>query len=337
MMAQEEEIEQLREWFATHGRWLPWRENRTPYRVWVSEVMLQQTQASVVIPYFEKWMALYPTLEALAAAPLEQVLKVWEGLGYYSRARHLHAGAQQMISRWKGVVPSDPGVLAEIKGLGPYTIGAIRAFAFRQKAVAIDGNVSRVLARYKGIEAPIDSSEGKRLVREAADHFLADQEPWVVAEALIELGALVCKRSPECSICPLQQQCVARREGKERELPRKKGRAPITRLRRTVFVLETGEEVLLCRREAGVVMAGLYEFPYVEQGEELDLGGALFQKELPPIEHGFTRYAVTLYPRLYACRAKTEWKGCLWVSKREIHTKPFSAGHRKILDALGWR
>jgi A/G-specific adenine glycosylase len=203
-------MRELNSWFLENRRELPWRIDPTPYRVWISEVMLQQTRASVVIPYFERWMTLFPDVAALAAAPIERVIKTWEGLGYYSRARNLHRGAQQMVESFGGEVPSDREALMSIKGLGPYTIGAILSFGFQKRAAAVDGNVTRVLARYFSIEENVGRQSVKRLIGEKAEAILDEREPWVTAEALIELGATVCTPKPFCELCPLQKSCLGK-------------------------------------------------------------------------------------------------------------------------------
>lgn len=179
----------LHQWFREMNRPFPWRENPNPYRVWISEVMLQQTRASVVIPYFERWMELFPGPHVLARAPLEEVIKAWEGLGYYGRARHLHEGARQIVHQFNGLLPSKREQLEKIKGLGPYMVNAILSFAFHQRAAAVDGNVSRVLARHFMIEDDIARHATKKRIQAFADEVLDIKKPWITAEALIELGA----------------------------------------------------------------------------------------------------------------------------------------------------
>ena len=231
-------MKDLHDWFCLNRRAFPWRENPTPYRVWVSEVMLQQTRASVVVSYFERWMALFPDVGALAAAPLEKVIKAWEGLGYYSRARNLHKGAKQIVETWGGVLPSERGQLESIHGLGPYTVGAILSFGFRQRAAAVDGNVTRVLSRYLLIEENVCKQPAKQKISRSAEALLDEREPWVTVEALIELGAMVCTPKPRCDACPLQKGCRAFREKKAEALPIKNGEKETTQLHRTVVLIE---------------------------------------------------------------------------------------------------
>ncbi|NGX55739.1 MAG: Adenine DNA glycosylase [Chlamydiae bacterium] len=323
-------FEELREWFLANRRPLPWRENPTPYRVWISEVMLQQTQVKTVIPYFHRWMEVFPTVHALAEAPLEQVIKLWEGLGYYSRARNLHEAAKMVVAEHGGELPADPVKLSKIKGLGPYTIGAILNFAFHQRAPAVDGNVSRVLARFFG---------GKEV---QIDQILPKREPWVISEALIELGALICHREPACQSCPLQQECEANRLGMQKELPRKKKRAKATLLYRTVGVIRCGESYLLKKGEKGKIMADLFEFPFVEAKVEPEHAKEKLEKllklslkyvgSLSCQHHTFTRYRAHLYPYLFEAEEKSE--NHLWKTIQELSPLPFSSGHRKILKQL---
>ncbi len=328
--------EKLRQWFFKNHRNLPWRENSSPYEVWVSEVMLQQTQVSVVVPYFKRWMTLFPTITKLAEAQLETVIKAWEGLGYYSRARNLHKGARYFSENHGGEIPSSSAELKKVKGLGPYTIGAILSFAFKRREVAVDGNVLRVLSRFYGIDEPIDTGKVQRKVRELCQVLLPEREPWIIMEGLIELGALVCKKKARCSSCPLQEECVANRTSKVDLLPLKKSREKTIHLHREVAVIHTESELLLRKGEKGKVMAGLAEFPYFERGtpieDTIDLSLTPICS-LSEVFHGFTKYKVFLYPYLYYTLHK-EIEGYEWVPFEKISTTPFSSGHRRILQGL---
>lgn len=325
--------QELKKWFFLNRRLLPWRENPSPYEVWVSEVMLQQTQVSVVIAYFKRWMNAFPTIKALSEAPLEKVIKVWEGLGYYSRARNLHQGARYLMEHQGGELPASYDELQKVKGLGPYTIGAILSFAFKQKVPAVDGNVLRVLARYYCIEEEIDKGPTKRKIESLTQEILPEDEPWIVMEALIELGALVCKKIPQCTLCPLKASCLAFQKCKAELLPYKSKGPKTLHLHRLVAVIDTGGEVLVRKGAAGKVMADLWEFPYFERGVNVEeaLGIPLEPIEkFPEVTHGFTRYKAYLYPHLYKAK-KEELPSYEWVSYKELSLRPFSAGHRKIL------
>ncbi|WP_316359665.1 A/G-specific adenine glycosylase [Candidatus Neptunichlamydia sp. REUL1] len=330
------DTEQLRQWFFKNRRDLPWREDPSPYEVWVSEVMLQQTQVSVVVPYFKRWMTLFPTITKLAEAPLERVIKIWEGLGYYSRARNLHEGARYLTENHGGELPSSGEELIKVKGLGPYTVGAILSFAFKKREAAVDGNVLRVLSRFYGIEEPIDLGKVQKKVWELCEALLPKKEPWIIMEALIELGALVCKKTASCSSCPLQKECVANRTSKADLLPIKRSREKTIHLHRDVAVIHTEDAFLLRKGESGRVMAGLAEFPYFERGtaieDSLDLSLTPLCS-LPEVTHGFTKYKAFLYPHLYRALHK-EIEGYEWILFEKIPITPFSSGHRRILQGL---
>ena len=330
------DIEKLRQWFFKNRRDLPWREDPSPYEVWVSEVMLQQTQVSVVVPYFKRWMTLFPTIAKLAEAPLEAVIKTWEGLGYYSRARNLHEGARYLTENHGGELPSSNGELKKVKGLGPYTIGAILSFAFKEREAAVDGNVMRVLSRFYGIDEPIDLGKVQRKVWALCEELLPEKEPWIIMEGLIELGALVCKKKASCKACPLREECVARRTSKSDLLPLKRSRAKTIHLHREVAVIHTEKALLLRKGERGKVMAGLAEFPYFEKGTSIEDALDLSLTPLcplPKVTHGFTKYKAFLYPRLYRALHK-EIKGYEWIPFEKIPMTSFSSGHRRILQGL---
>ncbi|MEM7174681.1 MAG: A/G-specific adenine glycosylase [Chlamydiota bacterium] len=333
---------QLNHWFLKQRRALPWRESSSPYAVWVSEVMLQQTQVSVVIPYFLRWMELFPSVKTLAEAPLEAALKAWEGLGYYSRVRRLHEGARYLVRHHNGALPSNKKELSKVKGIGPYTIGAILSFAFQQRAVAVDGNVMRVLCRFWGIESEVDRVATKQKVELTLEGQLPAKQPWVAMEALIELGALVCQRIPRCSRCPLRSSCAARKEGKELTLPRKKRRAKTTLLHRLVAVIYTKSALLLRCGKQGKVMEGLWEFPYLEltQKPSGDMKikvtskfpiALTYQRALPQLSHTFTRFRAILYPELWLSESKAAVPGYQWIAVDDLKQCSFSSGHRRIL------
>lgn len=334
-------IDSLKEWFQRTKRPLPWRISPTPYQVWISEVMLQQTQVSVVIPYFERWMALFPTIEHLAKAPLEQVLKVWEGLGYYSRARNMYEAAHFLVEKHQGELPDDPNLLAQIKGLGPYTRGAILSFAFRKKVAAVDGNVMRVLARFFAIEEEIDLPATQKRLWKHAEEILPDHEPWLVTEGLIELGALICTKVARCEECPLKLSCLSFRHGLQKTLPKKRPPVKTTKLTRLVAVIFHGEHLLIRRGEKGHVMADLYEFPYVEYESQEPVTESFekmlripldYVSPLPEEVHSFTRFQVRLIPHLLT--AKQLDNRHIWKKKETLLELPFSSGHRRILNNL---
>ena len=337
-------MRELNQWFEKNRREFPWRMDPSPYKVWVSEVMLQQTRASVVVPYFERWLILFTDVVALADAPLESVIKAWEGLGYYSRARNLHRGAKQVVEQFGGQIPSTREELMTIQGLGPYTIGAILSFGFKKRSVAVDGNVMRVLARFFSIEENVSKQSVKRKIAQGAEALLDSDEPWVTAEALIELGATICTpRNPRCEICPLQNNCLGK--AKADVLPIKTQDKPTTLLKRVVIWLESQGKILVKKGEKGKVMADLYEFPYFEMGDEVwsleEIDEALFHflgskakriEKLPIVIHTFTRYRAQLYPIRYSMDMYENIEGFEWIDERDLRKLPFSSGHRRILS-----
>lgn len=334
-------------WFSKYQRSLPWREERSPYRVWISEVMLQQTQVSVVIPYFNRWMEAFPTIEALAKADIDDVIKLWEGLGYYSRARNLHKAAQFVCAQMEGRLPSCKASLLKIPGIGPYTAGAIAAFAFGEKVAAVDGNVRRVMARLYGIEESIDLGSVQSHIEELALQLLPDSQPEMVVEALIELGALICQKKPHCFDCPLNQECLAHKKGLENKLPIRKARAKITALHRFVYVACCAGHVLVQRQSEKRVMQDLWHFPYIElDSPEFELGSLVEKlkgrlgelkgqvERLERIKHGFTRYQAHLYPHIWEVERRVSLAGCHWVDFRQLEQLPFCSGHREIRSKL---
>ena len=202
----------LTDWYAVHSRHLPWRQTQDPYRIWVSEVMLQQTQVKTVVPYYETFLAAFPYLETLAAAHLESVLKVWEGLGYYARARNLHRAARIVTERYGGRIPDRPDQFRTLPGVGDYICAAVQSIAYGVPLAVVDGNVKRVLARLYEIEEPVNRPSGARAFAKTADRLLDRSDPGVFNQALMELGALVCRpSSPDCGACPVRGRCAARR------------------------------------------------------------------------------------------------------------------------------
>ncbi|MCF7851815.1 MAG: A/G-specific adenine glycosylase [Simkaniaceae bacterium] len=344
-------IHAIRQWFYQHKRELPWRKNPTPYSVWVSEVMLQQTQVNVVIPYYLKWLDRFPTVEALAGASEEEVIKIWEGLGYYSRARGLLKGAQEIVRKFQGEIPNDRAQLESIPGIGPYTSGAILNFAFHCKADAIDGNVMRVLSRLFAVEADISIARTRQAFREILMDLLEPNRSWEIMESLIELGALVCQKTPQCHRCPVVDHCIAHKRGIQMHLPQKKKQAKITHLHRQTVALLWDEKVLLIKQNEKL-MRNLWCFPYFESdrqytinelrqevvrryGHEID-----FLDQMGTIEHGFTRYRATLYPSIWKIsQFKKEVQVQLmpqfeWIPLDRLNDIPFPSGHRLIKERL---
>ncbi len=341
------DVNALRKWFLENKRPLPWRLNQDPYRIWVSEVMLQQTQVAVVIPYFERWMLRFPSLESLAKAHLDEVLKLWEGLGYYSRARNLYEGARYLVEHFGGCFPNAEEDLIKIKGLGPYTVGAILSFAFHQKKAAVDGNVMRVLARYYADERDISKAVNQKEMRKLIQELLPDEKPWEIMEAMIELGAMVCMKKASCGYCPLQTSCESFRQGLTNQFPIKSQKAATELLYRTVAVISCQEHYLIRRGEKGKVMQDLYEFPFFSHSSEGMVLSVLIHQikqslglivfgigSLKQVKHSFTRFRVHLFPFQLVCNERIEVEGFTWIPAQDLKNHPFSSGHRRILHEL---
>jgi A/G-specific adenine glycosylase len=262
---------QLLDWYDAHARVLPWRARpgvaADPYRVWLSEIMLQQTTVQAVKAYFERFVRLWPTVEALAAAPLDDVLKAWAGLGYYARARNLHACAKDVATRFGGRFPETEAALRTLPGIGPYTAGAIAAIAFGGRHAAVDGNVERVISRFYAIETPLPDS--KLEIRERTQALVPEHRAGDFAQAMMDMGATICTpRAPNCLICPWTDDCAGRITGLAPSLPRKKEKKQVPVRRGTAFWIERSDgTVLLRRRPEKGLLGGMMEVPSTRWGE----------------------------------------------------------------------
>ena len=260
-------------WYRVHARSLPWRETVDPYAIWVSETMLQQTRVDTVIPYYHEFLAAFPTVRALAMADEQFVLKHWQGLGYYSRARNLQRAARDVVARHDGVIPADPDAFRELAGGGPYTCGAVMSIAFGLPVAAVDGNVLRVLARYLGLHDEVGSSALKTAVSCHVDAWLQHSHPPELTQAVMELGALVCvPGKPQCGSCPLADDCVGLRTGTAAALPVRAAKKP----RRATNVLsvwyETADALLMEQRAADGLLADMWQLPSVECAVDAQAG-----------------------------------------------------------------
>jgi A/G-specific adenine glycosylase len=253
-------------WFASEQRELPWRKDQDPYKVWVSEIMLQQTRVDTVIPYFTRFLENFPTIEALANADEEKVLKAWEGLGYYSRVRNLQSAVREVHEKYSGIVPDSPEGISSLKGVGPYTAGAILSIAYGKPEPAVDGNVMRVLSRILLIWDDIAKPSSRKIFEEAVRKLISHENPSFFNQALMELGALICTpTSPSCLLCPVREHCDAFHEGVQKELPvkTKKKTQKAVQLAAGIFTDEQGRILIRKRPESGL-LANLWEFPTVE-------------------------------------------------------------------------
>jgi A/G-specific adenine glycosylase len=341
------DIPSLHHWFLKNKRDLPWRNHSDPYAIWISEIMLQQTQVATVIPYFIRWLGIFPNVRTLASAPLEVVLKMWEGLGYYSRARGLHEGARFIVDHFEGEIPSDPEQLKLIKGIGPYTMGAILSFAYHKKIPAVDGNVMRVLARYFKVEGDISKTATQKQIRSLVELLLPDNESWITNEALIELGATVCQPKARCQQCPLMKGCLSYKENLTNSLPFKSKKVTIESLYRDVAIIKWKDLYLVKKGESGKVMSDLYQFPFFEGTKigmtseevkekilsELQIKVEVI-KPLADVSHSFTRYRVKLKPILFISKTAHPVDEFEWMELNQMKKLAFSSGHRRILESL---
>lgn len=260
----------LVEWFKQEQRDLPWRHTKEPYKIWVSEVMLQQTRVDTVIPYYNRFIEKYPTADELAYAPEEELLKMWEGLGYYSRARNLQAGVREVVETYGGRVPDNRVDISKLKGVGPYTAGAVLSIAYGKPEHAVDGNVMRVLSRVLNIDADIALPKTKKIFEEAVMMLIDPEETSAFNQGLMELGALICTpTSPKCLLCPVRDYCTAFHEGDPASLPVKTKKTKTKTVELDVFVARDKEgRYLLEKRAEDGLLANMWQFPLVERGED---------------------------------------------------------------------
>lgn len=340
----------LLSWYAEWGRSLPWRETRDPYAIWVSEIMLQQTQVKTVMPYFDRWMKQFPTIASFATADLQTVLKAWEGLGYYARARNFHRAAQQVLSEHQGQFPTNLETVLKLPGIGRTTAGGILSAAFNQPLPILDGNVKRVLARLIALEVP--PSRAMSQLWKMSETLIDPENGRDFNQALMDLGATVCTpKNPACLICPWRSHCEAYNRGVQTELPMSETRAPLPHKIIGVAVIWDGERILIDRRKAEGLLGGLWEFPggKVEPGETIEqciqreiqeeLGIEIEVGEhLITVDHTYTHFRVTL--NVHHCRYVSgepqpiECEEIRWVTVDELPEFPFPKANIRIIEAL---
>lgn len=299
----------LLKWYAGNARKLPWRDHPDPYAVWVSEIMLQQTRVDTVIPYFERWMKRFPSVDELAGATEQEVLLEWEGLGYYSRARNLHKCAGIIMERFDGKLPSDVTSLQKLPGIGRYTAGAIASMAFSLDAATLDANLRRVFARIFNVETPADTPTGRTILWELAEQNLPHGHAGDYNQALMDLGASIClPRNPACGNCPLIKLCRAHAEGTQHLRPVLKPKPNVPHYTVTAAILRRNSRVLLAKRPPKGLLGGMWEFPggKVEEGETLQ---ACLEREIMEetgskirvgeacgeYQHAYTHFSITLH------------------------------------------
>lgn len=337
----------LIDWHARHGRHdLPWQHRRTAYRVWVSEIMLQQTQVATVVPYYERFMERFPDVGALAAAPLDDVLHLWSGLGYYARARNLHRAATRIAQEHGGRLPQSFDAVAHLPGIGRSTAGAILALSRGERFPILDGNVRRVLSRYFGVEGSTSDRPVQQKLWDLSDECTPTEHVDTYTQAIMDLGATVCvRRNPSCEACPVSETCVARRSGRQHELPSPK--PPRKRALRMVFMLaamRADGDVLLERRPERGVWGGLWCLPEFESAtaaadyaQRTLEGAAARPVPLAPVEHAFTHFDLVITPLLAHCSGSApapDPAQAQWYRAREPAKVGVPAPIRLLLEKL---
>ncbi|MBS0320481.1 MAG: A/G-specific adenine glycosylase [Proteobacteria bacterium] len=332
-------------WQRVHGRHgLPWQQTRDAYRIWLSEVMLQQTQVTTVVPYFERFIARFPDVRALAAAPLDDVLAAWAGLGYYRRAHHLHAAAQAVARDHGGEFPTDATTLATLPGIGRSTAAAIAAFASGERGAILDGNVKRVLARHAGIDGWPGEPRVEKRLWDAAEARVPDHDIEAYTQGMMDLGALVCTRTDaKCLVCPVTDDCIARHEDRVDALPAPRPRKALPQRAVQLLVVERAGAVLLERRPAQGIWSGLWSLPeFAMEASPVDACVARFGvapaacEPLPPIAHAFTHFALTMHPwrvRLAAGIADAASPATTWLTREDARGAALPAPIKRLLDA----
>lgn len=276
----------ITDWYRLNYRNLPWRETKDPYLIWISEIILQQTRVDQGKNYYEKFKRNYPTVHDLARASEQEVLRDWQGLGYYSRARNLHASAQEISTKMKGHFPTRYDDIIKLKGVGSYTAAAISSIAFNEKQAVVDGNVYRVLSRVFDIETPIDSSTGKKQFQKLADELIIDEYPGEHNQAVMELGALICKpKSPECNICPLNGKCLALSNKTIDQRPIKVKKVKTRERYFQFLIFSNGESTVIEKRDDKDIWRNMYQFPLIEEKEIDTKKIGIKSKESAPIKH----------------------------------------------------
>ncbi len=344
--------EPLIQWYRMHHRRLPWRETADPYAIWVSEVMLQQTQVNTVLPYYADFMARFPDIESLAEADPQEVLKVWEGLGYYARARNLHKAARVVVTEYRGKIPDDWDTFKSLPGVGEYIASAVQSIAFEGRHAVVDGNVKRVLARLLTLDAPANAAPSYTVFKGLATRLLDPSSPGIFNQAMMELGALICRPvNPGCVGCPLRWECRAFQAGSVAEYPRRIKKKPTPTRKLVAGVICRNGELLITRRPTEGLLGGLWEFPGGEilPGEEPS--EALIRRirettglavavdaYLTRVRHAYTHFKVDL--EVFYCRYRSgeiELAGPQdhrWILMNEIEEYPFPKVNRKFIPLI---
>ena len=345
--------ERLLHWYDQNKRTLPWRDNGDPYKIWVSEIMLQQTRVDQATPYFNRFMQHFPDVYTLAEASQQDILSIWEGLGYYSRARNMHRAAREIVEDFNGKLPDNYDEITSLKGIGPYTASAILSIAFEKSYAVVDGNVKRVLSRIYGIEDDLRLSSTDKKLQELADELLDEKRPGDFNQAVMELGAMICvPKNPKCGECPVQAYCIASQRAETDRIPYKSPAKKRPHHNIGVgIVTREGDEVLIALRPDNAMLGGLWEFPGGKQkeGEALEQTVSRELKEELGVEveviapfmklnHAYSHFTITL--NAFICTLKEgeptprESQEVKWIKRTELDQYPFPKANRKITDKL---
>ncbi|MEY3179438.1 MAG: A/G-specific adenine glycosylase [Bacteroidota bacterium] len=341
-------------WFDTHGRkHLPWQINPTPYRVWVSEIMLQQTQVATVISYYLRFMDAFPTVADLAAASVDDVLGFWSGLGYYARGRHLHKAAQIIMDKHNGNFPLDFDAVVALPGIGRSTAGAILAFSTEQRHAILDGNVKRILCRHEAFEAPPNTAQAHDALWAIADKYTPNERISEYTQAVMDLGATLCTRTkPRCTDCPIQTSCQAKKFNRVSELPTKIKKAPKPTKARLFLIIQTEKGIALYQRPSKGIWGGLWSLPEWPDARKnhkeiqdycaslqtvRETNKPIYLEALPPVQHQFTHYQLILKPMIFQTKSLKknilfEDKPIFWCTPNHLHTLGLPAPIKKLLQ-----
>jgi A/G-specific adenine glycosylase len=339
-------------WYDENKRSMPWRDCDDPYKTWVSEIMLQQTRVEQAIPYFHRFMERFPTVDELAAADQQEVLKIWEGLGYYSRARNMHHAAKTVVKTYDGNIPDTEKEIRALKGIGPYTAAAVLSIAYSKAYAVVDGNVLRVLTRYLGIEDDIRSQQTKNVIQDAADDLLDTERPGDFNQAMMELGATICTPSkPDCINCPISSECTAYATLKTDSIPYKSPAKKRPHHQIGVGIIKDDDQVLIALRPDDAMLGGLWEFPGGKQKEQETIEETV-QRELKEelgvevsiikpfmkLDHAYSHFKITLHA--YICElmhgtpSPKSSQEIEWVSLQDLDQYPFPKANRKLTRKL---
>lgn len=342
----------LLKWFKKHQRYMPWRGIDDPYKIWVSEVMLQQTQVKKVVPYYERFIAKFPDVQHLAEAPIQDVLKVWEGLGYYARARNLHKAALIIVKEHNGEIPNDYATFRKLPGVGDYSAAAVQSIVYNNPFATVDGNIKRVLARLFLIDTPINDSTAAKLFQHKADELLDQENPGLFNQAMMELGATVCRpQSPTCLVCPVNLYCGSYQTARQDEFPKRKKNEKVPEHHMAAGVIYKGEKVLIVQRPLDGLLGGLWEFPTGQIAEDEAAERACVRhitdtvnlsvrniNYLTRVRHAFTHFKIVV--DVFKCDYQTGevvLNGPIdakWVNLSDLKDYPLPRATHKSLDKL---